>query len=78
MLDATIADCKAALQVNPNYAPAYYLMAQAYEKQDQRDLAVQNYEKFANLWKDADKSLPEVRLAQIKLRTVAPRTVARK
>ena len=31
-----------------------------YEQQDERIKAVENYEKFLDLWKDADPGLPEV------------------
>jgi len=44
---------------------------QIYEKKGDNQLAIQNYEKFLDLWKDADEDLPDLidakkRLAKLK------------
>lgn len=46
------------------YAKSYYLLGKAYEKAGDREQAIANYETFLNLWKDADKTLPETAEAQ--------------
>jgi len=39
---------------------AYYLLGQAYERSGWTDKAIQKYEEFLDIWKDADAGLPEV------------------
>ncbi|MCH8020690.1 tetratricopeptide repeat protein, partial [candidate division KSB1 bacterium] len=64
---------------SPNYALAraiyfprsFYLLGKIYEKKGDTQLAIQNYEKFLDLWKNADKDLPDLidakkRLAKLK------------
>ncbi len=53
------------------YPKSFYLLGKIYEKKGDRELATQNYEKFLDLWKDADKDLPDLmdakeRLAKLK------------
>jgi len=50
---------------------ARYWLGVAYEQQDEEDKAIKEYETFLNIWKDADKDLPEpidakARLAKLK------------
>jgi tetratricopeptide (TPR) repeat protein len=57
------------------YPKGFYLLGKIYEKQDNKELAIENYEKLLSLWKDADKDLLELidakaRLAKLKGRTV--------
>jgi len=47
------------------------LLGKIYEKKGDTQLAIQNYEKFLDLWKDADEDLPDLidakkRLAKLK------------
>ena len=35
-------------------------MGKIYEKKGDTNLAIKNYEKFLDLWKDADKDLPDL------------------
>jgi len=46
---------------------AYYLLGQAYERSGWKDKAIQKYEKFLEIWKDADPGLPEVADARQRL-----------
>ncbi|MEJ2618330.1 MAG: hypothetical protein P8Z35_25465, partial [Ignavibacteriaceae bacterium] len=47
--------------VRPIYYPrSFYLMGKIYEKEANSNLAISNYKKFLDLWKDADKDLPDL------------------
>jgi len=53
------------------FPKSFYLLGKIYEKKGDTQLAIQNYEKFLDLWKDADKDLPDLidakkRLAELK------------
>jgi tetratricopeptide (TPR) repeat protein len=43
--------------VHPKY---YYRLAELYERKGMKSKAIEHYEKFLNLWKDADSDIPEV------------------
>ena len=42
------------------YPKSFYLLGKIYEKKGDTQLANENYEKFLDLWKDADKDLPDL------------------
>ena len=42
------------------YAKIYYLLGKIYEQKGWKGKAIENFEKFLDLWKDADPGLPEV------------------
>jgi DNA-binding winged helix-turn-helix (wHTH) protein/Flp pilus assembly protein TadD len=42
------------------YPKTFYLLGKIYEKKGDRESAIDNYRKFLDLWKDADKDLPEL------------------
>jgi serine/threonine protein kinase/tetratricopeptide (TPR) repeat protein len=53
------------------YARTLFLLGKIYEKKGEKSLAMENYEKFLTIWKDADKDLPDYvdvksRLAKLK------------
>jgi tetratricopeptide (TPR) repeat protein len=53
------------------YPLGFLLLGKIYEKKGDTQLAIQNYEKFLDLWKDADPDLPDLieakaRLAKLK------------
>ncbi|MFQ5885126.1 MAG: tetratricopeptide repeat protein, partial [Thermoplasmata archaeon] len=53
------------------YPRGFYLLGKIYEKKGDERLAIENYEKFLDLWKDADGDLPDLidvkaRLAKLK------------
>jgi len=49
------------------YAKSFYMLGKIYEQQDNRGKASENYEKFLELWKDADPGIPEVEDARKRL-----------
>ncbi|TDI95641.1 MAG: tetratricopeptide repeat protein [Caldithrix sp.] len=42
------------------YPNSFYLLGKIYDKKGDPQLAIQNYEKFLDLWEDADKDLPDL------------------
>ncbi len=42
------------------YAKSFYMIGQIYEQQGDPNKAIENYEKFLDLWKDADPNIAEV------------------
>ena len=42
------------------YAKSFYMLGKIYEKKERIRDARENYEKFLELWKDADPGIPEV------------------
>jgi tetratricopeptide (TPR) repeat protein len=59
-LDEAIAEYERLLRINPNYPLAQYHLGQAYERKGQREQARAAYERFLQIWKDADPDIPEV------------------
>jgi serine/threonine protein kinase/Tfp pilus assembly protein PilF len=49
------------------YAKSFYMLGKIYEQQGNTAKAIEHYEKFLSLWKDADPGLPEVEDAKKRL-----------
>lgn len=49
------------------YAKSFLMLGKIYEQQEKTAQAIENYEKFLELWKDADPGLPEVAEAKKRL-----------
>jgi tetratricopeptide (TPR) repeat protein len=49
------------------YAKSFYMLGKIYQEQGKKHKAVENYEKFLDLWKDADPGISEVEDAKKKL-----------
>jgi serine/threonine protein kinase len=49
------------------YVKSFYMLGKIHEQQGRTAKAIENYEKFLDLWKDADPGLPEVEDAKTKL-----------
>lgn len=50
-----------------DYPRGVFLLGKIYEMKGERKLAIENYEKFILLWKDADKDLPDLIEAKARL-----------
>ncbi len=42
------------------YPKSFYLLGKIYEQKGDRKLALEHYEKFLDLWQNADEDLPEL------------------
>ncbi|HZX09986.1 MAG TPA: tetratricopeptide repeat protein [Acidobacteriota bacterium] len=49
------------------YALSYYSLGKIFQQKDWKGKAIEHYEKFLDLWKDADPGIPEVEDARKKL-----------
>jgi tetratricopeptide (TPR) repeat protein len=49
------------------YAKSYYTLGTIYEQKDWKGKAIESYENFLDLWKDADPNIPEVEDAKVRL-----------
>jgi tetratricopeptide (TPR) repeat protein len=70
-VDDAVAEYERLLRINPDWPLAHYSLGVAHERKGQRDRARTSFERFLQIWKDADPDLPEVIAAKqyaIKLR----------
>jgi tetratricopeptide (TPR) repeat protein len=49
------------------YAKSFYMLGKIYEQKGDKGKAIEHYEKFLDLWKDADHGIPEVEDAKKRL-----------
>jgi len=49
------------------YAKSFYMMGKIYQEQGKKNKAIENFEKFLDLWKEADPGIPEVEDARKQL-----------
>jgi len=54
------------------YPLSFHLLGKIYEKKGDTQRAIENYEKFLDLWKDADKDLPDLIDAKERLARLTP------
>ena len=52
------------------YARSLYTLGKIFEQQDQKEKAIEYYERFLGLWKDADPELAEVDDAKMRLAAI--------
>lgn len=62
--DEAIADYTRVIGLLPNYAPAHFGLAQAYDRSGRRGDALRAYRTFLTLWRDADADAPSVLTAK--------------
>ena len=58
--DEAITEYERILGSNPNYPLAHFRLAQALENLNQLEAARSKYERFLQIWKDADTDIPEI------------------
>ncbi len=66
--DEAIAEYERILRINPRYPLAAYHLAQAYERKGERAQARASYDRFLEIWKDADPDIPEVIAVKARLK----------
>lgn len=59
-LDEAIAEYQRVLRLNPNYPVAQYHLARAYQRKGQTARARASYERFLQIWKNADADTAEI------------------
>jgi DNA-binding winged helix-turn-helix (wHTH) protein/tetratricopeptide (TPR) repeat protein len=59
-LDEAIPEYERVLRFNPNHAAARYGLARAYDRARRADSATRQYRKFLEIWRHADRDIPEV------------------
>ena len=64
-LAAAIADFSASIDIDPNYAPAYFQRGKVYERLGDRTGAISNYHQAAKLYLDRGDSKTYQQLLQI-------------
>jgi serine/threonine protein kinase/Flp pilus assembly protein TadD len=52
------------------YVKSYYMLGKIFEQKGWKGKAIEHYEKFLDLWKDADEGLPELEDAKKRLRSL--------
>ncbi len=65
--DEAVAEYERILKINPHYPLAHYHLGQAYERKGERQQARAAYQRFLQVWQDADADIPEVNEAQARL-----------
>jgi tetratricopeptide (TPR) repeat protein len=65
--EKSIALTEARFWLSDIYAKSYYMLGKIHEQQGKKTKAREYYEKFLELWKNADPGLPEVDDARARL-----------
>ena len=55
------------LEINPNHAQTHYLLGLVYEKEGRENKAKEHFQKYIDIWKDADADLPQLAEARKRL-----------
>jgi tetratricopeptide (TPR) repeat protein len=50
-----------------NYAKSFFMLGRIYEQKGWKGKAIESYQKFLDLWKDADPAIPEIEDARLRL-----------
>ena len=62
--DNAVNNLRHIFEFNPNHALAHFMLAKTYEQQNKKDFATKEYQKFLQIWGDADKDISEVQRAK--------------
>jgi non-specific serine/threonine protein kinase len=58
--DEAVGKFRNVLEINPNYAQTHYMLGLIYEKKGKKEKAREHFQKFLEIWKDADENLPQL------------------
>jgi tetratricopeptide (TPR) repeat protein len=68
LLEQALSRYDVSRALHPIFAmKAYYVLGLAYEKSGWKAKAIEKYEEFLDIWKDADPGIPEVQDAKERL-----------
>lgn len=59
-LDKAAKKLESVIRINPNHAQSHYLLGLVYQKRGEQEKAREHFEKFMDIWKDADDNLPQL------------------
>ena len=59
-LNKAVREFEDVLKINPNYAQTHYLLGQVYQRLGKKGKARAHFQKFLEIWRDADKNLPQL------------------
>ncbi len=63
-VEEAIAEYERLLKLNPHWAPALYALGQAYDHKGEGDKARAAYQRFLQVWREADANIPEILAAR--------------
>ena len=69
-LDSAARELEAVLQMNPNYAQSHFLLGKVYQEMGQEERARQHFERFTDIWSEADEGLGQLIEAKRRLETL--------
>ena len=59
-LDKAAKKLESVIRINPNHAQSHYLLGLVYQKRGEQEKAREHFEKFMDIWEDADENLPQL------------------
>jgi len=59
-LDKAAKKLESVIRINPNHAQSHYLLGLVYQKRGEQEKAKEHFQKFINIWKDADEYLTQL------------------
>jgi len=69
-LDSAAGELEAVLKMNPNYAQSHFLLGKIYEEKGQKERAKQHFQRFSEIWSEADEGLGRLIEAKKRLKTI--------
>jgi len=69
-LDSAAGELEAVLKMNPNYAQSHFLLGKIYEEKRQKERARQHFQRFWEIWSEADAGLDQLIEAKKRLKTL--------
>ncbi|MGB7063275.1 MAG: tetratricopeptide repeat protein [Candidatus Zixiibacteriota bacterium] len=69
-LDLAVEKLQAVLEMNPNYAQSHHLLGRIHQKKGELEKARHHFQRFVEIWKEADEHLPQLKVAKKQLETL--------